>query len=198
MTYLIIALIGLGICIAFIFLILKKMFLIIKGTASGFKSTKSRETQEADAILMPYVKDGKIPSWAYDDVVAKLKRYCEKTELLTFEGYIDKIKPEVVQLPSQFKMKIPTPPATLTEVCIIRFRDFDLDTYRHTHQLSPFEQETLDYLCKMWFFSDLTCFTLQDGEDRVHGCLEGFVDAGNPDSKDRYHEANVKLYEKYL
>ena len=139
-----------------------------------------------------------MPSWAYDDVVAELKRYCRSARLLTFDDYFDKNKPEVVKLPAQFKMPMPTLPAALEETCVIRFRDFDLDSYRRTKQLSPFEQETLDYLCKMWFFSDLSCSTLQEGEDRVYGCLDSFVDAGNPDSKNRYHEFNVKKYGKYL
>lgn len=198
MMYIIICLALIGICVALICVLLKKVFSTIKGAASQMKSVTSSEIQGADAILKPYVKDGKIPSWAYDNVVAELKYYCRNTRLLTFDEYFDKNRPEVVKIPSQFKMQIPTSTAVLTETCVIRFRDFDLETYRRTKQLAPFEQETLDYLCRMWFFSDSACFTLQDGEDQVYACLDSFVDAGNPDSQSRYHDFNVKKYGKYL
>ena len=132
MGTIIILLAAIIICVVILAKLLKTILGTVKSTAHQVKTVNAAETYGADALLNKYVKEGKIPSWAYDGMVQELKQYCRNTKLLVFEDYLDKHKPEIVDLPVDFKLAMPSSINILIETCVVRFRDFDLENYKKT------------------------------------------------------------------
>ncbi len=133
------------------------------------------EKQNADAILYRYAKENKIPSWAYDRAVKDVKVYCGRTKHITFHTYMDAQKLEVVPLPVAFKMEPGTPAKELELACIVRIREFDLESCSRNGKLQPKDQETMDNLVKMWFFAESNCSSMEAANIRVERIFRSLV-----------------------
>lgn len=151
----IICLAAIAACVWVLITAVKTVFGKIKLAARELKQAEDIEKRYADAIMSKYVKNGKVPSWAYDQLLRELKAYCNRAEHLSFSTYFDNHKPEAVKLPEDFKLTTSASRNQLTEACVVRFRDFDLENYSRSGQLSDYEQETMVYLSRMWFFQTI-------------------------------------------
>lgn len=176
MTGLIISLVFIVVCIAIVIWILKTIVSYFKYRVKEMQYLINSEKEAANAILYKYAKKGKIPSWAFDAVQSELKQYCKRAQFLDYDDYISKQELEILKLPEYFHLEESANSKTLVEECVIRFRDFDMDTYMRTGKLSDYDKETYDYLVRMWYFSYLLCNTLDEAAEAVETAFEGYVD----------------------
>ena len=185
-----IAIVVLVVIIIFGLKLLKDIFGVLKFNFGQFNEAQKQEekieTQNADAILYRYAKGNKIPSWAYDRAVKELKAYCGRAKQITYATYMADQKLEVVPLTETYKLEPGVAPRDLTLACMMRLRQFDLETYGSTGKLLPKDQEVMDNLIKMWFFAETNCPDMQSAELQLKILLKSMV-------PEEYHTAEPKV-----
>ena len=171
MVWLVVCIILLLILIGFIIKCFMAMGNIIKGAVHDYKSVKGSEKEEADRIIAPYVKNGKIASWAYKEVEKKLEQLEKNSRLFIAGCYLDDLKLCIVELPEYFK-PTNTSKSGLTLNAISRICEMDLDHYRMTGSLTDHDKKNLEYLKRMWYFNDPECNTMEDAENIVQAFFD--------------------------
>ena len=171
MVYLVVCIILILIVIGFIIKCFMAIGNIAKGAVQDYKSVKGSEKEEADRIIAPYVKNGKIASWAYKEVEKKLEQLENKSQLFIAGSYLDDLKLCVLELPEYFKAT-DTSKSGLTLNAVSRICEMDLDHYRMTGSLTDHDKKNLEYLVRMWYFSDPECNTIAEAGNIIQACFD--------------------------
>ena len=125
------------------------------------------ERMGADAILYRYAKDGKIPSWAYEQTVKELKAYCKRAEQLNYTLYMADQKLETIPMDPVFRYNPNTPFEEQKLLFATWIRDFDLETYGRTGKPTSRDQEKMNEMAKVWYFVDPHCGTMEQAETNI-------------------------------
>lgn len=122
------------------------------------------EKMGADAILSRYAKNGKIPSWAYDQTVKELKAYCKRAKQLNYTLYMADQKLETVPMDPAFRYNPNTPFEEQKLLFVTWIRDLDLETYWRTGKPTAKDQDKINEMVKVWYFTDPQCKTMEQAD----------------------------------
>lgn len=133
------------------------------------------ERMGADAILYRHVKDGKIPSWAYDRATKELKAYCNRAKRLDYSLYMADQKLEVIPMNPAFQFEANTPIGEQKMVFATQIREFDLETYGRTGKPAARDQERMDEMAKVWYFVDPHCSAMEQAKLNLRILAKSFI-----------------------
>lgn len=133
------------------------------------------ERMGADAILCRYAKNGKIPSWAYDQTIKELKAYCKRAKQLNYTLYMADQKLEVVPMDPAYRYNPNTPFEEQKLLFATWIRDLDLETYWRTGNPAAKDQKKLTEMVKVWYFTDPHCETMEQADLMVTLLIKAII-----------------------